>query len=36
MGILKKIKSSKSSYNEDNAKKLWELSENLTGITYTI
>ena len=31
-----KLKSNKLSYNKDNAKKLWKLSEELTGVSYAI
>jgi hypothetical protein len=31
-----KLKSNKLSYNKDNAKKLWKLSEELTGVNYAI
>ena len=30
------VKSNDLSYNEDNAKKLWKLSEELTGVSYSI
>ncbi len=35
-GYPKKVKSSEKSYNEEDAKKLWEISEKLTGITYNL
>jgi len=28
------VKSNELSYNKDNAKKLWKLSEELTGVRY--
>ena len=33
-GYPKRVKSSKSSYNEEDAKHLWEISEELTKIHY--
>lgn len=33
-GHPKKVRSNKRSYDEDDAKKLWEISEKLTGIKY--
>jgi NAD(P)-dependent dehydrogenase (short-subunit alcohol dehydrogenase family) len=33
-GFPKKRKSSRASYNKDKAKRLWELSEELTGVKY--
>ena len=30
------VKSNDLSYNVDNAKKLWKLSEELTGVSYSI
>ncbi|MBN1214795.1 MAG: SDR family oxidoreductase [Candidatus Lokiarchaeota archaeon] len=35
-GYPKKVKSSKKSYNEEDAIKLWDISEKLTGITYNL
>ena len=34
-GFPKRYKSVKSTYNEEDAKKLWEVSENLTGIKFS-
>ena len=33
-GFPRKRKSSRASYNKDKAKRLWELSEELTGVSY--
>lgn len=33
-GHPKKVRSSKRSYNEDDARQLWEISEQLTGVKY--
>ena len=33
-GFHKKVRSSAKSYNEDLARRLWEVSESLTGVTY--
>ncbi|MHA2496059.1 MAG: oxidoreductase [Candidatus Hodarchaeales archaeon] len=33
-GHPKKLRSAKRSYNEEDAKKLWELSEEFTGVSY--